>query len=261
MLINEVWGPPSWRRERRRLARAGGGGAAAGGLGEIFSGCGGCDGCSGLDIGGGLGEILGAILVVIAVALVAMLVVWLVYKLIAYVHAKRNELRPNGALLPPVRRMSARRVRGTVLESKELGQNPITGDACVGWAAELSSKRWFAHHVMLRDGESYGFDVELADGEVVRVPAGRLRLDRGGDEERPEYLDGYLATVDPQHDRDALEPAIPFDSASVVTVRPGDKIELAGELHRAPDPDAGETYRGAAAMVLVPTETIAIRRS
>jgi hypothetical protein len=256
-LVDEVWGPPSWRRERRRLARAGSGGAAAGGIGEILSGC---DGCSGLSAGGELGEILGALLIILAVALIAIVVVWAIYKLIAYIQAKRNEPRPNGALMLPVRHRSARRARGVVVADQPKGKNPITGEPCVGWAAELTTKRFLSTAVMLRDGASFGFDVRLEDGRVARVPAGLLRLHRGGDEQTSGDLEGYLSSVDPSHVATDEEPAIPYDRAAVIDVRPGDEVELAGDLHLAPDPDAPQTYRGVAAMVLVPNETIAIRR-
>lgn len=260
-LVDEIWGPPSWRRERRRLARAGGGGAAAGGLGEIFSGCGGCDGCTGVELGGDLGAVLGAIVVIIAVALAAIAIVWLIGKLIAYIQAKRNELKPNGALLPPYRHRALRRHRGVVLGDANNGKNPITDEPCVGWAAELTSKRFMHNAVMLRDGASYGFDVRLENGRVVRVPAGVLRLERGGDEQGGGvFLDDYLKSVDPSYFAGDDEPALPFDRAAVVEVRPGDEVELAGNLHLAPDPDAAQTYRETAAMVLVPNEPVAIRR-
>ena len=257
-LVDEVWGPPSWRREQRRLARAGGGGAAAGGLGEIFSGCGGCDG---LSLGGELGEVLGAILIIIAVALIAIVLVWAIYKLVAYIQARRNTPKPNGALLPPVRHPSGRRARGVVLGTENNGTSPVTGEPCVGWALELTTKRFLGSAVMLRDGMSFGFDVRLEDGRVARVPAGLLRLQQGGTVNADLPGDSYLASVDPTHTSSEEDPAIPFDRSALVEVRPGDEIELVGALHLAPDPEAAQTYRDTAAMVLVPNETIAIRRA
>ena len=256
-LVDEVWGPPSWRRERRRLARAGGGGAAAGGVGDIASGCGGCDFPS---VGGDLGEILGAIVVILAVALVAILLVWAIGKLVAYIRAKRSEVQPSGALLPPVRRPTERSVRGVVLASPTSGRSLASGELCVGWAAELSATRWFTRHVMLRDGASFGFDVRLDDGKIARIPAGALRLHRGGREESIEDVTRYLGSIDPEYRLDGDEPAIPHEEAATIEIRVGDRVEIFGEVHPTPDPEAAPTYRGMAAMILAPNDVPLIRR-
>lgn len=255
--MDEVWGPPSWRRERRRLARAGGAGAASGGIGEIL---GGCQGCDALSFGGELGEILGAIVIILAVALVAILLVWAIGKLIAYVARKRNEPRPHGAVLPPTRRPTERRVRGVVLGDAPTGVSPLTAEPCVGWAAELTCKRMFTRHVMLRDGASFGFDLRLDDGRLARVPPGMLRLHRGGEEQRYLEVDSYLQTIDPCYARDADEPAIPYDDAGAIDIRPGDRVEVFGELHVTADLEAAQTYRGTTALVLRPADVPLVRR-
>lgn len=256
-LVDEVWGPASWRRERRKLARAGGGGAAAGGIGEIFSGC---DGCSGIELGGDLGAIFGAILVILAVALVAIVLVWAIGKLVAYINRKRQEPKPHGALLLPTRHYSERRVRGTVLGEKPTGTSPLSDEPCVAWAAELTCKRWMTRHVMLRDGASFGFDIRLDDGRIARVPAGMIRLHRGGEEQKYLGVDDYLQEIDPNYRSDDDEPAIPYDDAAAVDIRPGDRVEVFGELLVEADPDAAQTYRGTTAMVLRPTDVPLIRR-
>lgn len=256
-LVDEVWGPPSWRRERRRLARAGGGGAAAGGIGEIFSGCNGCDA---LSFGGELGEILGAILIILAVALIAVLLVWAIGKLIAYIHRKRQEPKPMGALLPPVRRRSERRVRGVVLASPEDQRSPISQQRCLGWAVELTATRWFTRHVMLRDGQSFGFDIRLEDGRIARVPAGPIRLHPGGQQDRAVAIDDYLTSVDPAYAATDEEPAIPYEDAASIDIREGDHVEVFGELQTIADPEAAQTYRGTSAMVLAPADVPLIRR-
>lgn len=259
-LVDEVWGPPSWRRERRRLARAGGGGAAAGGVAEGIGSCGGCDGCSGFGVGAELGEVVGALLVILAVALIAVALVWAIGKLVAYIRARRNMPKPHGALLLPTRHLSRRRARGVVL-GEPRGVSALTSAPCVGWAVELSSKRFVGNAVMLRDGASLGFDVRLEDGRVARVPAGPLLLASGSAlDEAPPRLEEHLRSVDPAWAPGDEEPAIPFDRVAAIDVRPGDQVELVGALHLAPDPDALPTYRGAGAMVLVPNEIIAIRR-
>lgn len=259
ILVDEVWGPPSWRRERRRLARAGSGGAAAGGIGEILSSCGGCDGCSGVELGGEAGAIVGGILVVLAVALAAVILVWAIGKLIVYIQRRRAMPKPKGALLA-ARGASVRRSRGVIVgEAKQ--ESPLSMEACVGWALELSSKRFVGSAVMLRDGLSQGFDVRLEDGRTARIPAGPLLLARGGDEiSSSPLLASHLASIDPRYAADDPEPAIPFDRVAAVELRPGDEVELFGPLHLAPDPEAPPNYRGAAAMVLVPNAIPTIRR-
>jgi hypothetical protein len=257
-LVDEVWGPPSWRRERRRLARAGGGGATAGGIAEIFTGC---DGCSGIELGGELGEIVGVILVILAVALIAILLVWAIGKLIAYINRKRQEPKPHGALLLPTRHYSERRVRGTVEDEEPKGVSPLTKKPCVAWAAELTCKRWLTRHVMLRDGASFGFDIRLDDGRLARIPAGMVRLHRGGrEDDSPAVATDYLQQIDPAYRADDEEPPIPYDEAATLDLRPGDRVEIFGELHVSADPGAAETYRGTTAMVLRPTDVPLIRR-
>lgn len=257
-LVDEVWGPPSWRRERRKLARAGGSGAAVGGATEA-SGCGGCDLPS---VGGDFGEILVGLLIILAVALVAILLVWAIGKLIAYLRARSNQIQPSGALLPPVKRPSVRRLRGVVVAGSSPGKSLISGEPCVGWASELSVKRWLTRHAMLRDGASFGFDVRFDDGRVAHIPAGALRLHRGGQETRlrAEDVTSYLESIDPDYRPNGDEPAIPLDEAACVALCVGDRVEVFGEVHPRPNPEAAQTYRGTTAMLLAPADVPLIRR-
>ncbi len=258
-LVDEVWGPPSLRRERLRLARAGSGGAAAGGLGELLGSCSGCDGCSALEVGGELGAVIGAIMVVLAVALVAVVVVWLIGKLVAYIQRKRAEPKPQGALLP-AQPASLRKWRGVVV-GEATRASELSPTSCVGWALELTAKRFLGSGVMLRDGESYGFDVRLDDGRTVRVPEGPLLLARGGaEQDDADLLTAHLRSIDPLWNATDPEPAIPYDRVAAVELRPGDEVELVGPLRLAPDPNAPEHYRGATATVLQAAGIPALRK-
>ena len=185
---------------------------------------------------------------------------WAIGKLIAYVHRKRQEPKPAGAMLPPVRRRSERRARGVVLGASLDNKSPISELPCVGWAAELTATRWFTRHVMLRDGQSFGFDVRLEDGRIARVPAGPIRLHPGGQEHRAIAIDSYLTSVDPAYASADEEPAIPYEDAVSIDIRPGDHVEVFGELQTVADPDAAQTYRGTSAMVLAPADVPLIRR-
>ncbi len=229
MLVDEVWGPPSWRRQQRQLAKAGPGGAGAGGLADLAS-CGGCEGCGGADIGGA-GELVGALIVILAVALIAVVVVWAIMKLVAWYRERQSRPKPNGALLLPAKMTGRRRARG-VIEAEELVPSPFSDRHVAGWALELSCKRFAGSDIMLRDGMTPGFVVRLEDGRVAQIPAGMLRMARGGDEDSVDAQRtlAHLSTIDPTHVEDDPEDPIPFERAVATELRPGDRVELAADL-------------------------------
>jgi hypothetical protein len=253
-LREEVWGPADWRRQKRALARAGGGGAALGGLGDVANGCTACDAA---DVGGGLGEIIGAIVVILAVALVAVALVWVIGKLVGYLRERANRPKPHGALLPPTRLLSKRRIAGTVVGSAT-GSAPFAFDACAGWALELSCKRFVGNAVMMRDGESFGFDVRTDDGRVVRVPKGMMRLVKGGETDDPNetLVRNHVASIDGVDGStdDDLGP-IPFERAKSIEVRPGDRVEVIATMDAS-----GGGYRDAEGSLLIVTGVPGLRK-
>lgn len=256
-LREEVWGPADWRRQKRALARAGGGGAAVGGLGDLANGCTACDAA---DVGGGLGEIVGAILVILAVALVAVAFVWLIGKLVGWLRERANRPTPHGALLPATRLLSKRRIAGTVVGSAS-GTAPFALEPSAGWALELTCKRFVGNAVMMRDGESFGFDVRTDDGRVVRIPKGMLRLVKGGETDDPNetLIRHHLAAVDgvdrSGNDDDDLVP-IPFERAKAIEIRPGDRVEVIATMDAS-----GGGYRDADGAVLVVTGVAGVRKT
>ncbi|MGZ5966031.1 MAG: hypothetical protein ACXWP4_00090 [Polyangiales bacterium] len=253
-LREEVWGPADWRRQKRALARAGGGGAALGGLGDVANGCTACDAA---DVGGGLGEILGAILVIIAVALIAVVIVWAIGKLIGWLRARANRPKPHGALLPPSRLLSRRRLVGTVVGPAN-GSAPFALEACAGWALELTCKRFVGNAVMMRDGESFGFEVRTDRGQVIRIAPGMLRLVRGGETDEPNetMLREHVASIDGGAGRSEEDLApIPFERAQAIEVRPGDRIEVIATMDAA---DSG--YRHADGSLLVVRGVPSVRK-
>jgi hypothetical protein len=250
-LLDEVWGPPTFRRQFKRLAKAGGGGATAGGIAN------GCDGggCTGCDASGlGLGEAAAAILFVIAAALIAVVVVWLLYKGIRLLRDYLNRPKPHGAVAPPpLARGGA--LAGVVEGDRERSDTPASDDASVGYALEYSASRVVGGAVMLIDSATRGFDVKLDDGRRVRVAPGTIRLvaDRhalGGGER--ELAASHLDAIDPARTRvlDAENPttdAFPYDTVRESLLRVGDRVEVTCGVESMPDPDAAEGgYRGAA---------------
>ncbi len=253
-LFDEVWGPPDARRRAQQLAKAGGGGL---GLGSVLeSGCGGCD------VGGG--EFF---LVVVAIAIVAAAVVgvvWLAMKIIEWIRAYRNRPKPHGGLKRPASVGRRGTISGVVQWPARLDA-PASNADCVAWALDLRCKRFLRADLMLHDAETAGFEVKLDDGTTARIPAGRIRLE--GPAERMSRssvpaVEQFVASLAPKEQgpdefTTELEP-FPYDIVDEVLVRPGDRVQIFGELEREVDPETSTGYREAGA-VLVPKGVPAIR--
>lgn len=263
-LLDEVWGPPSARRRARQLAKAGGGGA---GVGTFLDGCTNCGGCDFPTSG----EALLFVLAIFVAAIAAIAIYWIVVKIIEYVRARRNRPKPNGGLLRPAslgRRAGPAGVVTRVLPAASGAapalQAPAGGAACAAFSVDLRCERFLRSDLMLHDGESAGFEVRLDDGSVAQVPAGRVRLEgraerrsRASAPKVEDWVSGLGPKVVDPEDFD-FDP-FPYDRVDEITVRPGDRVRLFGELERIPDPEAPADYRGAAPAILVPRGVPAIR--
>jgi hypothetical protein len=262
-LVDEVWGPANVRRQIKRAARAGSGGATFGGM---FDGCGSAD-CSGCDVPSGGGDVIAFILVAIVGAIVMVIVGWLILALVRYIRDKLDRPKPFGALArtPALR---GRGVAGKVVAAAR-ADSPASDDPCVAFALEYRCRRVISGAVMLHDAATRGFDVVTKDGRKVRVPAGRIRLDgvfaRVGSNARARAA-AHLETIDPSRDpnlvsvEDGTTDPFPFDDVVQAVVRPGDEVEVLGELAPIADPDAstGSAYRESAGM-LVPVGVAYVR--
>jgi hypothetical protein len=154
----------------------------------------------------------------------------------------------------------AKRSGASLLRTGQLGTVSLTnvdemfGRPAVAFGTQLSCNG----NVMLRDGATIGFDVVLDTGQRVRIPPGLCAVDMT--EARVlGNVDEYLAEVDP---RRAFEPGVdPFhhDDARVVTIGPGDRVELLCGL----DPCAADAtgYRDAVATTFIPRGFVRLRRA
>ncbi|MFO0560494.1 MAG: hypothetical protein U0269_20940 [Polyangiales bacterium] len=249
-LFDEVWGPSSLRRQARAAAKAGGAGVAADSCADL----GGCDGCSGISDAGELGAI---ILGILAAALIAILLWWIVTKIIEYVRARRAQLKPKGALLVAPRPTGAARF-GTVRAAA----------ATLGPAAqsiELIQTRLAANAVMLRHASTEGLEIALDDGSIVRVPAGRIRLEGTRTViEDPSVAKGVLdELVGPPLTDDDGYALVPFDVAQRVTLSVGDRVAVYGPIEFSMDvgstPSDQYAFR-APSRVLIPVGTPSLAR-
>lgn len=236
LLVNEVWGPPNYRRMVKQAARAGATGSGVGGV--LTSSC---------DIGSLDGEV--AIFMLILFVVVGG--VWLVAKLIGnIVRERRHQLRANGAarkLLPAG--FSTGRI-GTIVGGDSL-PSPL-GEDGVAYAVKLTQRG----RTMLYDAATIGFEVSLDDNSRVIVPAGPCLIDLVDAPKLAPEL--YLRGVDPLRCADDEFDPFVHDRAVGRTLQVGDRVEVLGRLIEQPTGGEGG-YRDAPATVLVPAGVAALR--
>jgi hypothetical protein len=257
-LDDEVWGPDSRARTMRKMAKAG---ASGGGLGGILQGCGGgCDGLSGCGDLAGAGEGALAVLAVLAAILVFALVgiiVWFIAKKI--IEYWRDRPKPQGALLAPPGARGKRVQCAGIVKSGKLVDLPWREGQALAYAFEIHQKRVFGGGAMAREARTGGLEVALDDGRTLRIPEGRVHITtkKKDDDVDKKQLDDFLGDLDPW--RLAEEPSLfPYDFARAITIAPGDRIEMLGEVTTAADESGAQGYRANAA-ILVPASVPTLR--
>lgn len=238
-LLDEVWGPKSLRRRIREASSAGMAGSTGG---SFLNACSGCD----IGLGDDLGILIAFILLFAAIALLWFVGSWLV-DVWRRRHAMRTArgARKQGALCGPRTEQIGRIV------ATHSAEDPLTHEPCVAFATVLVQDKRATPQVMLRDGATLGFEVELDSGERVRIPAGACIIDVPDRDVGTDRLDRYRLELDPQRIRmDDLEP-FPCDRIAHVTLRAGQRIEVVSELQPV-GPGDGGTYRRAPRSVLAP---------
>lgn len=258
LLDDEVWGPDSRAREIRKMARAGAGGATAGGIleGCNLNGCEVLDGCSGLgDAGEAILYVIGIVIAAVIVGIVVMVLYWLIKTLVQWTRDKLDTPKPHGALLAPPRpKARAVQGRGVVRRSKPV-ELPWKEGKAAAYLMELHEKRVFGGGAMLRDAEAGGFDVELDDGRIVRVPPGRVRIfGATAIEDVEPKLSAVLSEIEETDGRKLFS----HDHARAIVINEGDVVEVLGVLEPSADTAAGGGYR-ASAGILAPVGVPVLR--
>ncbi len=230
-----VWGPESLRRQAKRAAVAGGVGGGA----TIADGC---IGCAHAAEGG-----LEGLIVVLAIAAVAG-VFWLLFRGGRALRRHLNRPIANGADQRPAP-LGPVVATGTI-RATEAFASPLSMDECAAYGMELATTRWFRRYPMYRDGEIGACRLELDDGRVVDIPAGRCVVDLRQATPDSAYFDParrFLAKLNAEPGQTKYR-LVPFDTASLVLLRDGDRVTLHTPLQDVLDPTAPHTggYRDAA---------------
>ena len=132
-------------------------------------------------------------------------------------------------------------------------------------SVELLQTRLAANAVMLRHASTDGFEIALDDGAIVRVPAGRIRLE--GTRSVVEDPGVAKALIDrligpPLTDDDGYA-LVPFDVAQQVTLAVGDRVAVYGPVEFSMDAGAAPSdqyaFRGTS-RVLVPVGVPSLAR-
>lgn len=156
-------------------------------------------------------------------------------------------------------RRGARGHAGTILPGAAV-QAPLSRIPCVAFAVTVRVAGSHGRDILLRDGYSVGFTLELDHGGTVAIPAGRVRIEGDGPWLRHETLAAYVHVCAPWL---AQHPAFAHvdKSARELLLRPGDRVEvIADTVEAAPDPGAASgPYRDAAPTTVVVTGIPVIR--
>lgn len=241
-LDDEVWGPDSRARQTRQAAKAGAGGA---GIGGFFEGCSGCD-VGAADLGG---EAFLAVLAVVVAAGIAILAFFAIRALVHWIREKLERPKPHGAFARAPRAPSPVVAASGVVRGGTPMALPWAAGSVFGYAMLLYEARTFGGGAMLRDAATAGFEVDLDDGRVLRVPAGRIQVVGPLPRVHAERtrLEGVLGQIAPG--APGAPELFPFDRVKGQTIGPGDRIELLGEVQHAADASSSGGYRAHAGVL------------
>ena len=134
--------------------------------------------------------------------------------------------------------------------------SPATGSECVAYALELHYEGSFGTRVMYRDAVCTEFDLALGDGQLVRVPAGRIRL-FGRMAQAVDFdnqgVERHVAAFDEKRTGNGGFDPLRYNVVYEQVLVAGDRVRLANELEPVLDPTALPShYRESMASFLTP---------
>jgi hypothetical protein len=173
----------------------------------------------------------------------------------------RAALRPYGARGAPALASvgGGRRARlGVAAADGQTVPSPLRGESCLAFEISLRTDQpeGAADDLLWREAVSAGFAVRLDDGELVRVPAGPIRLSRAPAGARVSHEEARARLPAAIADRAAELPYVPSDAAFEHLLRPGDRVAVVNALEAREDaPLPKESPRAPARMALHPVGT------
>lgn len=259
-LEKEVWGRDSAQRAVRRAARDG---AKGGALGSIFEACN-CSGLDACDVAGAGEAVAGVVLAIVAVivfAVVFAILAWVARQLYRVICDALERPRPEGALFEAPRPANDTvAASGVILGGKPL-RTPWKPGSAFAYAFELYEKEVIGGSAMLREARTGGLEVALDDGRTLRVPEGRVRIvgPRVRVDTDASSVGRLVAELDPDRDLRKQE-LFPHDFARALTLGPGDRVDVLGEVRVEADPSASGYRSNAAVVVPVGVPVLRVRR-
>lgn len=245
-LLVATWGPPERRARLRQALKVGGASGAASGF---FDGCSGCEVVTELDV----------LAVVLAVAFLAT-IVWYLSKAVYDWWQRRKvrrELVPWGASTRP-KAPSGRRLCGVAPPGQRQARDPITGEPCLAYAATL--RHGADGPVVLRDGGTQGFSLELDTGDLVEVPPGGCAIEPSGAAPMRLVASQRVRAIDRSGARsDDLDP-FEHDHVELELVRAGEPVELLSPVAEVDGPLGERLFRGGRRRLRA-TSPVYLRRS
>lgn len=155
--------------------------------------------------------------------------------------------------------------RGTIVDAGDDLRSPASGVWCAAWSIALTIARPGGPRVVFRDARTTELAIALDGGARARVPAGPWRpaaplvplLDVDD-----LAIHAHLRAVDPAYAEHDESSPFHHDGADEALLQLGDRVELCGAWHPAPDDQARDAlYRDPAATIYLPSGWPALRRA
>jgi len=171
----------------------------------------------------------------------------------------RAQLRPYGARGAPALASAGGAGRPRVGSADgEPFPSPLRRETCLAFEISLrmEAPHSAAADLVWREAATTGLSVRLDDGEIVRIPAGPIRLSRPPDSARVSHGAARARLPAELAERDVGLPYVPSDMAFEHVIRPGDRVAVVGPLEpHEDDSEPSESLRSPARRALFPVGT------